>query len=458
MRSHSAGYSALFRTREFTPLFLSTALQTAASTIGGLALGTLVYRATASPLLSAVSMFGPQLAQVVGASTLLSGADRLPPRTALTGVSLCFALATASMAAPGLPLGALFALLLVQGLVQSLAGGVRWGLLNEILSAGVAESSAEESAEESAAETAKDSAADVVKGGYLLGRSTFNMMSGLTQITGFATGGVLVTVLSPRTTLLTSAALYAASALLTRTGLSRREPRATGRPSLARTWRTNVTLLADRPRRLVYMGLWVPNGLIVGCESLYVSYAPDRAGLLFACGACGMFAGDVVTGRFLPPAARARLVTPLLLLLAAPYLLFALHPAVPVAAACAALASVGFGASLLQQERLMSLTPDALTGHALGLHSAGMLTMQGVSASAAGTLAQLTSPATAMTAMAAASLAVTASLALAAPGSARPPAALRAGTAAAPAAGTAAAAGRRPGRRRRGPGAGRPAP
>ncbi|WP_078618597.1 MULTISPECIES: hypothetical protein [unclassified Streptomyces] len=454
MRSHSAGYSALFRTREFTPLFLSTALQTAASTIGGLALGTLVYRATASPLLSAVSMFGPQLAQVVGASTLLSGADRLPPRTALTGVSLCFALATASMAAPGLPLGALFALLLVQGLVQSLAGGVRWGLLNEILSAGVAESSAEESA----AETAKDSAADVVKGGYLLGRSTFNMMSGLTQITGFATGGVLVTVLSPRTTLLTSAALYAASALLTRTGLSRREPRATGRPSLARTWRTNVTLLADRPRRLVYMGLWVPNGLIVGCESLYVSYAPDRAGLLFACGACGMFAGDVVTGRFLPPAARARLVTPLLLLLAAPYLLFALHPAVPVAAACAALASVGFGASLLQQERLMSLTPGALTGHALGLHSAGMLTMQGVSASAAGTLAQLTSPATAMTAMAAASLAVTASLALAAPGSARPPAALRAGTAAAPAAGTAAAAGRRPGRRRRGPGAGRPAP
>lgn len=438
MRSHSAGYSALFRTREFTPLFLSTALQTAASTIGGLALGTLVYRATASPLLSAVSMFGPQLAQVVGASTLLSGADRLPPRTALTGVSLCFALATAAMAVPGLPLGAVFALLLLQGLVQSLAGGVRWGLLNEILSTGPAEIH--------------------VKGGYLLGRSTFNMMSGLTQITGFATGGVLVTVLSPRTTLLASAALYAASALLIRTGLSRREPRATGRPSLARTWRANVTLLADRPRRLVYLGLWIPNGLIVGCESLYVSYAPDRAGLLFACGACGMFAGDVVTGRFLPPAARARLVTPLLLLLAAPYLLFALHPAVPVAAACAALASVGFGASLLQQERLMSLTPDALTGHALGLHSAGMLTMQGVSASAAGTLAQLTSPATAMTAMAAASLAVTASLGLAASGSARPPAVLRAGTAAAPAAGAAAAAGRRPGRRRREPGAGRPAP
>jgi len=446
-------YSTLFRTREFTPLFLSTALQTAASTIGGLALGTLVYRATASPLLSAVSMFGPQLAQMVGASTLLSGADRLPPRTALSGVALCFALTTAATSLPGLPLWALFALVLLQGLVQSLAGGVRWGLLNEILPGDTGTATTD------------------TNGAYLLGRSTFNMMSGLTQITGYATGGVLVTLLSPRTTLLASAALYAASALLARTGLSRRAPRATGRPSVARTWRTNVTLLADRPRRLVYLGLWVPNGLIVGCESLYVSYAPSRAGLLFASAACGMFTGDVLTGRFLPPAARARLVTPMLLLLAAPYPLFALHPAVPVAAACAALASVGFGASLLQQERLMALTPPGLTGHALGLHSAGMLTLQGLGAAAAGTLAQLSSPATAMTALAAASLAVTTGLAAAAAagrpgepgtGSARfrtGSARFRTGTAAAGAAAAdRTAAARRPGRTRPGPGADRPAP
>ncbi|MDQ0812843.1 hypothetical protein QFZ63_004557 [Streptomyces sp. B3I7] len=69
----------------------------------------------------------------------------------------------------------------------------------------------------------------------------------------------------------------------------------------------------------------------------------------------------------------------------------------PVAVACAALASVGFGASLLQQDRPMALTPPDLTGHALGLHSAGMPTPQGLSAAAAGTLAQLSSPATAMT-------------------------------------------------------------
>ncbi|MFF4564096.1 MFS transporter [Streptomyces sp. NPDC001435] len=379
-------YQVLFRTPEFTPLFVASAAHTAAQTVGGLALGTLVYRATGSPLLSAVSMFGPSLAQVLGAAFLLSGADRLPPRAALTGISLAFAAGTAALALPGLPVGAVFAVVLVLGLVASLGGGVRWGLLTEILP----------------------------KDGYLLGRSVFNMMSGIMQITGYATGGLLVAALSPRASLLLSAALYLAAAVGLRLGLTARPPRATGRPSASATWRTNAVLWSARPRRLTYLGLWIPNGLVVGCESLFVSYDPGAAGTLFACAALGMLAGDMTVGRLVPPTARTRLATPLLLLLAAPYTLFALHPAVPVAAVCAAVASVGFGASLVQQERLMALTPDELGGHALGLHSAGMLTLQGVSAALAGSVAQFTSPATAMTVMATASLAVTLALATAA--------------------------------------------
>ena len=59
----------------------------------------------------------------------------------------------------------------------------------------------------------------------------------------------------------------------------------------------------------------------------------------------------------------------------------------------------------------MVLTPDELSGHALGLHSSGMLAMQGVGAAFAGGVAQLTSPATAMALMAAISIAVTLALA-----------------------------------------------
>ncbi|MEV5013979.1 MFS transporter [Streptomyces sp. NPDC053780] len=377
-------YADLFRTPEFSPLFLSSSANIAAQTVSGLALGTLVFRATGSPLLSAVSMFGPALAQVLGATLFLSGADRLAPRTTLAALSLAFAAATAALALPGLPIWAMLAIVLAEGLIASLGGGVRWGLLTEILS----------------------------KDRYLTGRSLFNMMSGVMQIAGYAAGGILVTLLSPRLCLLLAAGLYATAAALA-LRLTRRPPRAAGRPSVRATRHANALLWSARPRRHVLLALWIPNGLVVGCESLYVSYDPRAAGTLFACAALGMLAGDVTVGRLLPARLRPRFGIPLLALLAAPYLALFLRPPLPLTAVLVALASVGFGASLVQQERLVALTPDELSGHVLGLHSAGMLTLQGVSATLAGTVAQFTSPATAMTVMAAASLTVTLALTVA---------------------------------------------
>ncbi|MEU8888040.1 MFS transporter [Streptomyces sp. NPDC048442] len=372
-------YRELFRQPEFTPLFLTVSAKSAAQTVTGLALGTLVYTETGSPLLSSLAMFGPSLAQLIGASTLLSAADRLPPRAALAGLGLLFGLATAVQAIPGLPVGASFAVLLTLGVFASLGGGVTYGLLNEIL--------------------AKD--------GFLIGRSVMNMSNGVMQICGFAAGGLLVNLLSPRETLLVGAALYFVSAGCARFGLSGRPPRASGRASVAETWRTNALLWSLKPRRYVYLMLCVPNGLIVGCESLYVPYEPARAGLLFAFAACGMLIGDTVVGRFVPAGLRARGGPALRLLLAAPYLVFFLRPSLPVALVVVLVASVGFAATLLLQERLMALTPDELSGHALGLHTSGMLAMQGVGAALAGGVAQFTSPGVAMTVLAGASVVVT---------------------------------------------------
>ncbi|MFH9814639.1 MFS transporter [Streptomyces sp. NPDC017230] len=415
-------YADLFRTPEFSPLFLSTSAGIAAQTVSGLALGTLVFRATDSPLLSAVSMFGPALAQVVGATLFLSGADRLAPRATLARLSLAFAAATAALALPGLPLWAMFAIVLAEGLIASLGGGVRWGLLNEILAGdGRSEDGRNEDgrsedgrSEDGRNEDGKDREGrnGDGKGGYLAGRSLFNMMSGIMQITGYAAGGALLTLLAPRLCLLLAAGLYGTAACLA-LRLTRRPPRASGRPSVAATHRTNALLWRSAPRRHVYLALWLPNGLVVGCESLYVSYNPGAAGTLFACAALGMLAGDVAVGRLLPVRLRPRLGIPLLVLLAAPYLVLLLRPPLPLTAVLVALASVGFGASLVQQERLVALTPGELAGHALGLHSAGMLTTQGVAAALAGTVAQFSSPATAMTVMAAGSLAVTLTLTVA---------------------------------------------
>ncbi|WP_019546473.1 hypothetical protein [Streptomyces sulphureus] len=365
-------YRQLLRTPEFTPLFAATLAQNTALVVSGLALGTRVFATTGSPMLSALAMFGPSLAQLFGAATLLSAADRLPPRAALCGLALVFAVGTASQAMPGLPLWGSFGLLAVLGACGSLGGGVRYGLLNELLP----------------------------QGSYLLGRSLLALSDGATQICGFAAGGVLLAVLSPQGVLLTGAGLYALSAVTARLGLARRIARATGRPSPLAIWRANRLLWSASSRRHVYLALWVPPGLVVGCESLYVPYAPRYAGFLFACGALGMLCGDLAVARLVPTRCKQRLVVPLCLLLALPYLVFAARPPLVWAAAAVLVATAGYGAGLLLQERLVGLAPRELSGHALGLHSSGMLTAQGVFAALAGLLAEGTSPAAAMAVLA----------------------------------------------------------
>ena len=372
-------YTEVFRAPEFTSLFVSSSLQVAASTVSGLALGTYVYAVTGAPLLAALVMFGPSLAQLIGATALLSAADRLPPRATMTFLAIAYGLGTAAQAIPGMPIAAIFAIALVLGALNALGGGVRYGLLIEILPAE----------------------------GYLLGRSVLNMAVGIFQITGFAVGGVLVTALSPRGTLLAGTALYLASAAAARWGLRHRPPRASGRPSVAQTMRTNRLLWSSVPRRYVYLGLWVPNGLIVGCEALFVPYSTRWAGLLLSSSALGMLGGDLLVGRFLTPTRRRRLIEPLRLLLAGPYLLFGFALPVWVAAALVVLASVGYASTLLLQEQLLAVTPPELSGHALGLSSSGMLTMQAVGAVLAGALATQLPPGATMACLAVASTLVT---------------------------------------------------
>ncbi|HEY2790823.1 MAG TPA: MFS transporter [Micromonosporaceae bacterium] len=382
-------YREVFKVPEFTPLFVVSCVRYAAGTMSGLALATLVYARTGSPLLSALSMFGASFAQVVGAATLLSLSDRVRPRAAMITLGLIFTVATSALAIPAAPVWALLLIELVTGLVSAAGGGIQWGLVNEILP----------------------------EGGYILGRSVFNMASGVMQIVGFAAGGAVIALLSARGALLFAAALFLGSAALIRLCLRERPARSAGRASIRETWTGNRELWSVPARRNVYLAMWVPNGLIVGCEALFVPYAPHAAGVFFVAAAAGMLAGDTALGRFVPVRWRGRLISPLRLLLAAPYLLFAFGLPAPIAVAAVVIASVGYGASLLLQDRLLAMTPPNLRGQALGLHSSGMLTMQAVGATIAGTLAGHLSPAVSMTVLAVASLVITVALT---PGLVRP--------------------------------------
>src|SRR4051794_2200771 len=376
------GYADLFRRREFAALWLGNALGVAATTMAGLSLGTLVYAQTGSPLLTALTMFGPSLVQVAGAGTLMSAADTSPPRRLLVGVSAVMAGALACQALLDLPPAARLALVFGAAYVLSIGNGVRWGLLTEVLPSG----------------------------DFALARSAMNVSVGVMQIAGFATAGLLMHALSVSQVFWLAASLPAIAVAVTWCGITDHPPRRVGRAGMRETWRGNRALLGLPSTRVLLVALCVPNGLVAGCEALFVPYAGGAAAALFTAGAVGMLTGDVLMGRVLSRAQRHRAAGWLRLLLALPFLLFWWQPGVPLAVLLAGLACVGYAASLGQQELLVRLTPAQLSGQVLGAESAARVTCQGLGAVVAGGVAELVRPGGAITLLSLGSLAVSACL------------------------------------------------
>lgn len=104
------------------------------------------------------------------------------------------------------------------------------------------------------------------------------------------------------------------------------------------------------------------------------------------------------------------MLTPLRLLLAVPYLGFV--PGLPslVAPLLAFVASTGFSASLVLQERIHQRADPAMHGQAFGLAGSGMMIGQELGALLGGAVATLVAPSTTIGALGAASVLVTLAL------------------------------------------------
>jgi len=339
-------YRQLFAIREFRVLFLVQCINIGSYAVASLALGTITFAATGSPVLTALAMFGAPLMRIVGQTLFGSGSDLVRPRTALVLVVGTTLVTDLLQALPGLAWGWRFALLAVGPLITSALGGSMMALVSDILP----------------------------PDGFILGRATMNIAVGGMQIVGYGIGGLLLI-----------------------------------------TFTTTELFLGSRVIRPLYLTMWVPNGLIVGCEALFVPFAGERAGYLFAVTAAGMLLGDVVVGRFLAVTVRDRLIGPLRLLLAVPYLAFFLVPSLPYAASLAFVASVGYSASLPLQERLVSHTDGQARGQVFGLQGTGLMVGQALGALLGGAVAAAlgvgpTAAAHAMGAMAVASVVVSIAL------------------------------------------------
>ncbi len=380
-------YRQLFGIAEFRALFATQCLSMAAASIASLALATITYSATRNAVLSGLAMFGGPLIRLAASWFLLSASDLLRPRQAMAAVAVINCAADLLQAIPGMPWGLRFVILALPWIAMSATGGSMLALVSDILPAG----------------------------SYVFGRATLNIAVGGIQIVAYAVGGILLLYLHTPALFLSAAAASALAFVLVIKGVGDHPPRSAGQPLMRRARTINRMLLGSPLLRPVYLAAWIPNGLIVGCESLFVPFAGRAAGYLFAATAAGMLTGDILVGRFLPAQARTGLIEPLRFLLAAPYVLFFLHPPLGAAAALGFFASAGYAASLPLQERLISHTSPEVRGQVLGLNSTGLTAMQGVGAVIAGLLTEQLhgGPAAACTAigvMGCASLAVTVTL------------------------------------------------
>ncbi len=354
-------YRQLFGISEFRTVFGAQCLTVASASIGSLALGMITYAATGNAIASGLAMCGGPLIRLIASWFLLSASDLLRPRTALCVTALASLAADLLQALPGLPWGARFAILALPWTVMSATGGAAMALVADILPSSA----------------------------FLFGRATLNVAVGGMQIVGYALAGILLVELTTSDLFLGAAAASAGALALVAFGVRDHPARAVSRSPVRRARTLNRAILGSTYLRPILLANWVPNGLIVGCESLFVPLAGRHAGYLYTAATAGMLAGDILVGRFVPEQVRDRWLEPLRFLLAAPYLALLFHPPLGLVAAMAALASIGYAASLPLQERLVTRTSPDVRGQALGLNATGMLAFQGIGAVLAGALAEL---------------------------------------------------------------------
>ncbi|GAA3790802.1 MFS transporter [Sphaerisporangium flaviroseum] len=365
----SAGYRAVFAVGEFRVVFAAHAMSTLGTVVCEIALAVLVYRLTGSPLLSALTFALGLLPYVLGGTLLSSVADRFPARRVLVVCDLVSAMCAAGMVLPGMPVALLLLLRCMVAAIAPVFTGTRASTLGDILGEG-----------------------DL----FVLGRSVIRIVTQSAGLAGFATGGLLLAVASPRGVLVMTVATFLGSALLLRFGTRRRPARATtdGGTMLGASLSGIRLLGADRRIRALLLLCWVPPMFVVVSEALLTAYAdslrlgPAGLGLLMCGMPIGAIMSETLVGSLLGPRGRARLTMPVAVLAMLPGIGYAFEPSLGWALVCQILTGCGISYTLGLDQWFIAAVPEDLRGRAMTLMTAGLMTAQGLGMTLAGTAAE----------------------------------------------------------------------
>ncbi|MGW6709484.1 MFS transporter [Streptomyces sp. NPDC054956] len=361
------GYRSVFRVREFRPVFAAHLLSVLGVVIAEISLTVLVYRATGSPLMSALTFALGFLPYALGGTLLAPVADRLPARRVLVGCDLLCAACAAVMAVPGTPVALLLVLRCAMAFVAPLFQGTRSASLADILGDGEA---------------------------YVLGRSLLRMVAQSAQLIGFGLGGLLLTVLAPRGAIVLTAAGFLGSALLLRLGTRNRPARAAAAGPRTSPLSGLRSVLGEPRLRALTLLCWLPPLFLVVPEALLTPYATEAGastavlGLLMCAMPVGAIAGELWAGSALTARTRSRITAPLAAAGLLPLLVYAVRPGPPLLVAVLVLTGLAHAYTLGLDQWYVDAVPEELRGRAMTLLSTGLMTLQGVGMALAGIAAE----------------------------------------------------------------------
>jgi predicted MFS family arabinose efflux permease len=386
-----AGFGDVFAVREFRALWSSVALSAAGDRLALVALALLVYDRTRSPLLAAVAYATGYLPWVIGGLFLSDLADRRPRRSVMICCDVARAVLVAAMTVPGVPLGALVALLFAATMFAPPFESARASITPDIL--------------------------DGER--YALGTAVIQTTYLTAEVAGAAAGGVAVAVLGVRPALVIDAATFAASALLI--GLGTR-----ARPAAAQPGEASPLVRAAAGLRLVFgdpalrtltgfgwlvVFYTIPQGLAAPYAAR-LGGGPAAAGLVLASGSLATAIGTPLFSRLARPRTRLALMGPLATATCATLILTALHPGLAVSLVIFSASAAAGAYQIAANTAFVARVPAGRRAQAFGIASMGVVVGQGAGFVAAGAAAQLISPAAVITAAGAAGTAAAAVLML----------------------------------------------
>jgi MFS family permease len=366
-------YRQVLAVREFRALLLAGGLSVLGDQVARIAVALLVFERSGSPLAASATYATSYLTWLVGGPLLSALPDRYSRRRVMIACDLTRMALVALLALPGLPLWAVFAVLVLAGLLAPPFDSARSALLADLLDG-------------------ED---------YVVANALANAVSQAGQVAGFVAGGAMVLAVGVRGALLADAATFAVSAavlLLVVRPRPHPAPTGQGSGSLLSEAVAGARLVGGSPRlrRLLAWGV-LSACAVIAPEGLAVAVTQQQgggalaAGLLTAAVPAGFLVGSALLLR-IRTERRERLFPLLMVVACLPLMATPFVDSLVVIGLLWVVAGVGNALQLIANAAYVKAVPAHLRGRAFGVAGSALMAIQGVALLAAGALAEVTEP------------------------------------------------------------------